>query len=65
MNLEPIIRSEVTQKEKYKYCILAHYMEFKKMIPMVLLVGQQRRHRHKEQTFGLNGKRIRWDDLKE
>ena len=24
MNLEPIIHSEVSQKEKYKYCILTH-----------------------------------------
>ena len=24
MNLEPIIQSEVSQKEKYKYCILMH-----------------------------------------
>ena len=23
-NLEPIMRSEVSQKEKYKYCILVH-----------------------------------------
>ena len=23
-NLEPIIQSEVSQKEKYKYCILTH-----------------------------------------
>ena len=24
MNLEPIIRSEISQKEKDKYCILTH-----------------------------------------
>ena len=24
MNLEPIVQSEVSQKEKYKYCILTH-----------------------------------------
>ena len=24
MNLEPIIQSEVSQKEKYKHCILTH-----------------------------------------
>ena len=24
MKLEPIIQSEVSQKEKYKYCILTH-----------------------------------------
>ena len=27
MNLEPIIQSEVSQKEKYKYCILTHLYE--------------------------------------
>ena len=26
MNLEPIIQSEVSQKEKDKYCILMHYI---------------------------------------
>ena len=24
MNLEPVIQSEVSQKEKYKFCILMH-----------------------------------------
>ena len=28
MNLEPIIQSEVSQKEKYKYCILMHIYGF-------------------------------------
>ena len=27
MNLEPIIQSEVSQKEKEKYCILMHIYE--------------------------------------
>ena len=27
MNLEPIIQSEVTEKEKDKYCILMHIIE--------------------------------------
>ena len=32
MNLEPVILSEVSQKEKNKYCILMHiYLEFRKM----------------------------------
>ena len=26
------------------------------MVPTILCTGQQRRHRHKEQTFGLNGR---------
>ena len=32
MNLEPIIQSEVSQKEKYKYCILTIYMKSKKIL---------------------------------
>ena len=35
MNLEPIIQSEVSQKEKDTYCILMHIMEFSKMVLMV------------------------------
>ena len=27
MNLESIVQSEVSQKEKYKYCILVHAYE--------------------------------------
>ena len=64
MKLEPIIHSEVSQKEKHQYSILMHYMEFRKMVTMTLYVRQQKRHRYKEQTFGLCGKRRGWDDLK-
>ena len=35
-------------------------MEFRKAVPMTLHAGQQRRHRCKEQTFGLN---VRWKKL--
>ena len=41
MKLEPIIQSEVSQKEKDKYYILTHIMEFRKMVPMTLHAGQQ------------------------
>ena len=41
MNLEPIIQSEVSQKEKGKYHILTHiYMESRKMVLKNLLTGQ-------------------------
>ena len=40
-------------------------MEFRKMVMMTLYVRQQKRHRVKEQTFGLGGKRQGWDDLRE
>ena len=39
-------------------------MESRKMVPTILHTGQQIRHRHKDQTFGLNGRRG-WDDLRE
>ena len=58
MKLEPIIQSEVSQKEKHQYSILTHiYMEFRKMVMMTLYARQQKRHRYKEQTFGLCGRR--------
>ena len=49
LKLEPIIQSEVSQKEKYQYSILMHiYMEFRKMVMMTLYVRQQKKHRCKE-----------------
>ena len=53
MKLEPIIQSEVSQKEKHQYSILIIYMEFRKMVTMTLYVRQQKKHRCKEQTFEL------------
>ena len=47
MKLEPIIQSEVSQKEKHIH------MEFRKMAMMTLYARQQKRQRCVEQTFGL------------
>ena len=45
MKLEPIIQSEVSQKEKHQYSILTHiYMEFRKMVAITLCTRQQKRH---------------------
>ena len=45
MKLEPIIWSEVNQKEKHQYSILTHiYMEFRKMVTITLCTRQQKRH---------------------
>jgi len=33
------------------------HMEFRKMVTMTLYARQQKRHRYKEQTFGLCGRR--------
>ena len=41
MNLESVIRSEVIQKEKNKYCMLRIYMESKKVVLMNLVAGQE------------------------
>ena len=59
MKLEPIIQSEVSQKEKHQYSISIYiYMIFRKMVTITLYVRQQKRHRYKEQTFGL------WEKVK-
>ena len=52
MNLEPIIQSEVSQKEKDKYCILTHILESRKMVLKNLFTGQQWRNSHKEYIYG-------------
>ena len=64
MKLEPIIQSEVSQKEKHQYSILTHiYGIYKDGNDNP--VGQQKRHRCIEQSFGLCGKGRGWDDLGE
>ena len=65
IKLEPIIQTEVSQKEKHRYSILTHiyiyiyiyiYMEFRKMVMTTLYARQQKRHRCIEQSFGLCGR---------
>ena len=63
--LEPITQSEASQIEKHQYSYDCTYMEFRKMVTMTLYVRQQKRHRCKEQTFGLCGRRRGWDVLRE
>ena len=54
MKLEPIIQSDVNQKEKHHYSILTHiYMEYRKMVMVTLYARQQKRHRCVEHSFGL------------
>ena len=65
MKLEPIIQSEASKKEKHQYSILLHIMEFRKIVMTTLYAQQQKRHRCKEQTFRLCGRRQGWDDLRE
>ena len=56
MKLEPIIQSEVSQKEKHQYSILTHYVEFRKKVTITLNARQQKRHRCIEQSLGLHGR---------
>ena len=66
MNLEPVIHIAISQKEKDKLHILMHiFMKSRKIVPMILQAGQQRRHRCKERLFRLSGRRKWWDDLRE
>ena len=46
MDLEPVVHSEVSQKEKDKNCILTH-IESRRMV-LKNLLGQQWRKRHRE-----------------
>ena len=66
IKLEPIIQSEVSQKDKDQYSILTHiYTEFRKIVVIILYARQKKRHRCTGQTFGLYGRRRGWDDLRE
>ena len=65
MKLEPIIQSEVSQKEKHQYSILTHIYGIRKMVMITLYAGQRKRHRCIEQSFGLCGRGQGWDDLTE
>ena len=56
MKLEPIIQSDISQKDKDHYSILTH-MEFWKMVTITLYAKQKKRHRCTKQTFGLCGRR--------
>ena len=45
LKLEPIIQSEVSQKEKHQYSILTHiYMEFRKMVTITLYAAAKSLH---------------------
>ena len=66
MKLEPIIQSEVSQKDKDQYSILTHiYGILKKMVMITLYAKQKKRQRCTGQTLGLHGRRQGWDVLRE
>ena len=55
INLETVIQSEVSQKEKNKYHILSMYVEPRKMVQMNRFAEQKFRDRCREQTYGHQG----------
>ena len=44
MKLDPIIQSEVSQKEKHQYSMLYIYLEFRKMVTKTLYARQQKKY---------------------
>ena len=53
MNLEPVLQSEISQKERDKYCIVTYICtESRKMVLKNVFTGQQWRNRHREQIHG-------------
>ena len=57
MNLEPIIQSEVSQKEKDKYRMLMHIYGIQKDGTEEFIYRAVMRNRHREQTYGHGGRR--------
>ena len=53
MDLEIIILSEVSQRDKHKYCMISLLCGiFKKIVQMNLYTKQKQTHRHRKQTYG-------------
>ena len=55
MDLESVIQSEVSQKEKNKYFMLTHMYGIYNMAQMNLSTKQKQTHRHRDQTCGFRG----------
>ena len=65
MKLEPIVESEASQKDKDHYNILTHIYGIQKDGNDNPNATQKKKHRCIEQTFGLYGRRLGQDDLRE
>ena len=66
MKLEPIIQSDVKSEKKTQIqYVNAYIWNLERCLMMTLYASQQKRHRCKEQSFGLCGIRQGWDDLGE
>ena len=64
VNLEPIILSEVCQKEKNKYSVLTHVYGIKKMILMNIFAGKEWRRKCREWTCRHREGGGQWDKWK-
>ena len=58
MKLEPILQSEISQKEKNTYCILMHIDRIYKILLMDLFAGKERRCRHKNKLIDTVGVQV-------
>jgi len=65
MKLEPIIQSEVSQKEKHQYSILMHIYRIEKDGNNNPVYKTAKETLMIEQSFGLCGRGEGWDDLGE
>ena len=66
MKLEPIIQSEVSQKNKHQYSILMHiYGILKDGNDNPICKTKKATQIYIEQTFGVYERRQVWDDLRE
>ena len=63
MDLECVIPSEVSQKEKNKYRVLTHISVSRKMVRVPLFPKQEHRCRHTEWICGHSVGRRGWDDV--
>ena len=63
MKLEPITEWSKSERERQVLYINAYLWNLEKTVLMIPYAGQQKKH--KEQTFGLSGRRWGWDYLRE
>ena len=63
MDLESVMHSEVSQKEKNKYCILMHISRY--IVLKNLFARQEIEKGHRKQSPGHSGGRRGWDELRE
>ena len=63
MKLEPVLQSEVSQKEKHKYSILTHIYGIYKDGNNNPVYETAKRHWGIDQSFGLCGRGRGWEDL--